>query len=331
MKILVYGWYHQSNIGDDLFANAFRKLFPNYEFVYHNSIRLQDLRDIDAVFFGGGSFLLEEPLISGEVFAKLKTMPIFYLGVGAESEIHPTHMTLISLAKMVATRSPSQVDKLKLLNPNVIAIPDLVYSLQSQVKLSEKLPRSVLVMPNVSVLPSHMEPYWKHASWSHFKSEFAQFLDILRKDGFKVDFLSMCQSRKDNDDWAAGEIIGHMSCRGKLMLDEQPVGIEQVTKLISKYSIVITQRFHGIVLSEMTKTPYIAIHHHDKLKHTKPSNGSFLSYYNASKQSFFDAFNSTMKLNFDHTLPIEPNIFEAFSQKIIELVENGSIYRNQTK
>lgn len=331
MKILVYGWYHQLNIGDNLFVNAFKKLFPNYEFVFQNNIKLQDLQDIDAVFFGGGSFLLEAPLITTDALVKLKTMSIFYLGVGVEADIHPVHMTLISLAKMIATRSSDQLDKLKMLNPNVIWIPDLVYSLQDQVEKSEKISRSVLILPNISVVPHHAEPYWKHASWSHFKSEFAQFLDVLREDGFKIDFLSMCRGNKDNDDWAASEIIGHMAHRGKLLLDEQPAGIEQVTKLISKYNVVITQRFHGIVLAEMTKTPYMAIHHHDKLKFTKPSSGSFLSYYNISKQSFFDTFNSTVKLNFNDSLPIESNTFEAFAHKIIELVENGSICRNQTK
>lgn len=331
MKILVYGWYHQLNIGDDLFISAYKKLFPNYEFIFRNNIRLQDLQDIDAVFFGGGSFLLEDPFITTEALAKIKRMPIFYIGVGVEADIHTTHMTLISLAKIVATRSSDQIDKLKMLNPNSMWIPDLVYSLQSDIKKSEKISRSVLVLPNISVVPHHMEPYWKHASWAHFKSEFAQFLDGLRVDGFKIDFLSMCRGEKDNDDWAASEIIGHMAYRGKFLLNEQPVGIEQVTGLISKYSMVITQRFHGIILAEMTKTPYMAIHHHDKLKFTKPSTGAFLSYYGSSKQNFFDKFNSTLKLNFSDSLPIEPNIFEAFSQKIIELVENGSICRNQTK
>lgn len=331
MKVLVYGWYHQLNIGDDLFSDSFRNLFPNYQFIFRETIRLEDLQDVDAVFFGGGSFLLDDPLISADALQKIKQLPIFYLGVGVEADIHPTHMTLISLAKMVATRSASQVDRLKMLNPNSMWIPDLVYSLQSKVKISEKMNRSVLVLPNIAVVPSNSDPHWKHASWAYFKSEFSQFLDMLRGDGYKIEFLSMCRGRKENDDWAAGELIGHMSRRGKLMLDEQPVGIEQVTQLISKYNVVITQRFHGIVLAEMTKTPYIALSHHDKIKNAKPFSGLALSYYNSSKQTYIDTFNNAVKLNFSNSLPIETDIFEAFSQKIIELVENGSICRNQTK
>jgi polysaccharide pyruvyl transferase WcaK-like protein len=330
MKVLVYGWYNQLNIGDDLFANAFKKLFPTFEFRFKDNIKVADLQDTDAVFFGGGSFLLTRPNIDMAALEKLKKMPIFYLGIGVEVDIHPLHMELIVLAKIVATRSIDQLDKLKALNPNTIWVPDLVYSLQESVEKSEKLNRSILVMPNINVVPNHLDPYWRHVSWAHFKSEFAQFLDVLREDNYNIHILSMCQGKRDNDDWAAGEIVGHMVHRNKFLLDEQPVGIEGVTRLISKYSLLITQRFHGIVLAEMTKTPYMAIYHHDKLKSPKPNHGSFVSYYGINKQTLFENFNHTIKMNFDQTLPIEPNIFEAFSQKIIELVENGSICRNQT-
>lgn len=328
MKILVYGWYHQLNIGDDLFVQAFQKLFPNYQFVFHDHINMGNLQDVDAVFFGGGSFLLERPHVTSEAWALLKTKPIFYIGVGCEAEIGPAHMELIKQAKLIATRSLDQVDRLKMLNPNTMWIPDLVYCLQSDIVLSPKKNRSVLVMPNISVVPHNLDPYWKHASWSHFKSEFAQFLDGLVADDYHLDFLSMCRGAKDNDDWAAGEIIGHMAHREKYIVQDQPSGIEQVTRLMSRYSLVITQRFHGIVLAEMTRTPYIAIHHHDKLKYTIPCSGSFVSYYNCSKHTLADTFDRTIKMKFPSTLPIESNIFETLSSKVMGLVENGSLCRS---
>ena len=324
-KILVYGWYHQLNIGDDLFMQSFRKLFPDYHFTFCDSIKMESLKDIDAVFFGGGSFLLERPHITMDALELLKTKPIFYLGVGCEADVNPVHMDLIRQARLIATRSLDQVDRLKMLNPNTMWIPDLVYCLKDDTVLSPKKNRSVLVMPNISVVPHNLDPFWKHASWSHFKSECAQFLDFLIQEDYSIDFLSMCKGAKDNDDWAAGELISHMAYRDKYMLEQQPSGIEQVTKLMSQYSLVITQRFHGIILAEMTKTPYIAVHHHDKLKYTYPCHGTFVSYYNCSKHIFSEAFDRTIRMNFPETLPIESNIFEAFAQKVIGLVENGSL------
>jgi polysaccharide pyruvyl transferase WcaK-like protein len=320
MKVLVYGWYHQLNIGDDLFIDAFRKLFPDFEFVFRDNVKQAHLEGIDAVFIGGGSFLLGKPQITEEALQTIKTKPIFYIGVGVESTIHPIHMELIRLAKLIATRTPKQVDRLREINPNTIWIPDLVYSLQEDVKQSPKLNRSVLVMPNLSVVPDHFNSHWMHASWGHFKSEFSQFLDTLVKEGYKLNFLSMCKADQINDDWAAGEIISHMAHRNSYLLKDQPAGIEQVTAAISKYSLIITQRFHGIVLAEMTKVPYIALYHHDKLKETHPQNGTFLSYYNCSKQLLIDSFDQTMKMKFEASLPIESDIYKTLVERVRSLL-----------
>lgn len=320
MKVLVYGWYHQLNIGDDLFIDAFRNLFPDFDFVFCDNVKATHLDGIDAVFIGGGSFLLGKPQITEEALQIIKTKPIFYIGVGVESTIHPIHMELIRLAKLIATRTPNQVERLKAINPNTMWIPDLVYSLQYSVKQSPKFNRSVLVMPNLSVVPDHINSHWMHASWGHFKSEFAQYLDVLVKEGYKLNFLSMCRANQINDDWAAGEIISHMAHRNNYLIKEQPVGIEQVTSIISQYSLIITQRFHGIVLAEMTKVPYIALYHHDKLKETQPRQGTFLSYYNCSKQLLIDSFDSTIKMKFEALLPIESDIYKTLVERVMGLL-----------
>lgn len=186
-KVLVYGWYHHGNIGDDLFTEAFSRLFINYQFVFTDSISLDKLTDIDAVFFGGGSFLSERPIIDSDAMDSLMlSKKIFYLGVGVESNIHHEHLQLMSRARMIATRSPEQADKLRLICPNVKVIPDLVYSLQNQIVQSNKEPRSVLVMPNISIVPNRSGPHWKFASWNYFKSEFSQFLDWLVENDYQI-------------------------------------------------------------------------------------------------------------------------------------------------
>ena len=56
-KILVYGFYFKGNLGDDLFVDAFKALFPAFNFTFVDQISISDLQDVDAVFIGGGSFL----------------------------------------------------------------------------------------------------------------------------------------------------------------------------------------------------------------------------------------------------------------------------------
>src|SRR5512135_2835712 len=118
MKVLVYGWYHKFNIGDELFIDCFKKLFPNFDFVFVDQIKSQSLDGIDAVFFGGGSFLGAQPNISNEALEILKKKPVFYLGVGIEHSIHPTHIELLRLSRFNAIRSIDQVDRVKSINPN---------------------------------------------------------------------------------------------------------------------------------------------------------------------------------------------------------------------
>lgn len=320
-KILVYGFYYKGNIGDDLFIASYRHLFPDFELTFTDNISIKQLQKADAVFFGGGSFLLEHPNFTEETLQILKSKKIFYIGVGVEAIIHPMHLELMSYALLLAIRSPEQAERLKKINSNVLVIPDLVYALQDKVMISSKIDRSVLVIPNITVVPQRVEPHWKHTAWAYFKSEFTQFLDWLVDNDYQPKLFSMCHSIEEDDGWVSGELIGHMEKRNRdLFLHDCPSNIQELTRLFSQYEIIITQRFHGIVLSEMTRTPYIAIHHHDKLKLSQPGEGRFISYYNSSKHTFIEAFNQARMINYANIMPIESNIFKALVEQITSLL-----------
>jgi polysaccharide pyruvyl transferase WcaK-like protein len=321
MKVLVYGWYYKGNIGDDFFIEAFRHLFPNFNLVFTDHIDVAHVKNVDAVFFGGGSFLYDAPLITHDALVILKTKKIFYIGVGIEPDIHPIHMELMSLAKLIATRSADQIERMKSLNQKVFFIPDLAYSLQSKVELAPDKTRSVLVLPNSCVLPQRDEPHWKHAAWAYFKSEFSQFLDWLVEEGYKINFFPLCLADKMDDIWAANELISHMGERSRaLLLQDSAHKMSEVSKLISQYNVVITQRFHGIVLCEMTKTPYLAIHHHDKLKKSEETEGRFISYYGLSRRDLINAFELAFKMKYTDVLPLKSNIFETLSKEVTSLI-----------
>lgn len=313
-KVLVYGYYNRENIGDNLFIEAYNNLFPSFDFVFTDAISLDNLKDVDAVFFGGGSFLYGAPLIDKSAFDLLKSKKVFYLGVGIESVINPTHLELMSMAKMIATRSLDQLDRIKLINKNSIYLPDLVYSLKPAVGVRKN--KSILVLPNIAVVPQGCSAHWKHASWEYFKSEFIQFLDELMYNGYIINLLPMCNSPEENDFWAGCELVSRLKNRNSnLLLPFEEYSIQEITNLISSYSLVITQRFHGIVLSEMTKTPYICIHHHDKLKFSYPANGNFISYHNISK----DLLINSIKMKND-IKSIDSAIFSTFIREVENLI-----------
>lgn len=319
-KVLVYGWYNQGNIGDNLFIEAYQHLFPHFQFTFTEIITADKLQDIEAVFFGGGSFLLDRPRIDDDALALLKTKNIFYLGIGVEGVIHPIHLELMAQASLIATRSPGQVDRLKLINPRVLSIPDLVYCLEAKVVFNSPIKKSVLFLPNIAVVPHQSEPHWKHAAWDYFKSECCQFLDWLVENDCQLHFFSMCRGNKLNDDWASAALISHMDNRSsRFSLVQQPDSIADITALFSKYEIIITQRFHGIVLAEMIRSPYIAITHHDKFKPSPSNRGKFISYYNGSKHTFIEAFQQ-VRVNNNPTLLIKSDMFKELVEEVLTLL-----------
>lgn len=311
MKVVVFGYYNHQNIGDDLFRDAFIAAFPDFDFSFCSSFEIEDVKDASAIFIGGGSFLSSDPFISKECLDIIREKPIFYIGVGAETSIHVVHRELIKLAKLAAIRSNVGLDKIQKLNKNVIVMNDLVYSLFSNKKQKEKQNKSILILPNIFVVPQNHSEHWRHNSWLHFKFEFSQFLDFIVEDGYKIDFFPMCLNESQNDIWAASEIIASMKNRGSYIVENN----FDIVDFFSKYDLVITQRFHGIILSEIARVPYISIHHHDKLKQSLLNEGSFISYYASDKKTFIDNFYIMINKRLEN-ISIESDIFDEVKNQV---------------
>jgi polysaccharide pyruvyl transferase WcaK-like protein len=308
-NILVFCFYNKQNIGDDLFCDAFKYLFPNCNFTFTDKITILD--SFDAVFIGGGSFLNEAIKIEPHLFNKLKELPIFYIGVGAETKIHETHTELLKLAKLIAIRTPEHLDKIKKLNSNVIAIPDLVYSLPANIS-SNKIEKSILYIPNILVVPNYKDPHWMHTSWEYFKSEFAQFLDEIKDEGYTLNIFPMSCNYKVDDRRASAELINKsFSLNSNELLDKE-TDFNKVINLFSKYSLVITQRFHGIILANIANVPVISIYHHDKLKDNQYS----LSYYGFKKSDLRAKINLIENSNYSANLPIKSDTFKYLVDRV---------------
>lgn len=321
-KVLVFGWYNHGNLGDNFFADIFKTLFPNFEFSFVDYIDEKILKDQDAIFLGGGSFLDQTSTINAALLPLLKSKPIFYLGVGSETNISPIHIELLKVAKLIAIRSSEKLEFIKTLNSNVILIPDLIYyqSLITTITPAPK-PKSVLILPNVAVLPQGYEPHWKHMAWEYFKFEFAQFLDSLIESEHQIKFFPMCKENKLSDDWAATEIFSKMRRRkNSFLFEKRTETITDTLDLFAQYETIITQRYHGVVLAEIAKVPYITISHHDKLKNVDKNS---ISFYGFNKQIMEEKFKSVKRKEPFALLPIKTDIFIDIKKKIEALLIGG--------
>ena len=313
MNVLVFGYYNHKNLGDELFIDAFQTIFPSINFTFVDHISKENLENVDAVFFGGGSFLDGDPSIGKDAIDTLCDKKIFYIGVGVETNIHPFHIELMKRAELIATRSKN-FDNIKNLNKNIIYTPDLVYVLTSKVSKKKKK-KSILYLPNINTVPRSSDPYWKHLYWERFKHEFSQVLDELVSSEYNIDMFSMCTGPEENDDWAAVEICNRMLRRKSHLISCK----KDYIKFFSSYELVITQRYHGIVLSELAQTPYISIAHHDKLKQSAFDIGSFISYFEFSKENIFNKIFNKNKSD-GSNLPIVNNIFIELREKVLKIL-----------
>lgn len=313
LTVLVFGYYkYNGNIGDDLFMEAFKNMFPAYNFIFTDHITSDILKDVNAVFIGGGSFLNEKPTIVNDALKLLLQKNIFYLGVGAETDIHPIHQLLMSKAKLIAIRSDN-LEKIKEFNDNVICIPDLVYSLQDKIQQSEKIKNSILVIPNITAVPQYNDPYWQQLSWEHYKIELAQFLDELVLQKYTVNFLPMCHNDTLQDQWAIAEIFNKMTNKNIKLIVNAEHNMESISKVISKYETVLTQRYHGMIVADMCGINHISVYHHDKLK-----TDNSLSLYEASKDKLYEKLNNIKQEN----MLIKQNIYKERFNNLYHRVVN---------
>lgn len=321
--ILVYGWFGQGNIGDELFKDAFARLITNVNFVFTTRIDVMSLKGIDAVIFGGGSFVYAKPNITNDALKLLKSIPVFYVGIGVEGNaIDPIHQSIMSFAEGVFIRSTQSFDEVKKINQRASVVEDIVFSLVSDVKIAKSQQKTILVMPNIETVPRWNSPHWMHVAWEHFKDEFAQSLDMMIEDfGFSVAFLPSCKNESMDDTWPACEIISRMQRRKNCSIYDVPNSkVSDITEIISQHQVVVSQRYHGIVLSRLAQRPCVAISHHDKLRYAFPSPEQNVSFYEISKSSLVNAVMTAQEKH--HAIYTQDEASANFS-KITELIKKA--------
>ena len=257
--VLVYGWYGHHNFGDDLFVNALQELFPEFHMKFVDFLTQSDVKNSQIVIFGGGSMLEGVLACEENIEQLLQQKLLFYLGIGTETNIHPSHDRLLERSLVIATRS--SISNVSKYSHNKIIIPDLTYVLTPNPIDVQR--SGILIVVNASVVPSVRSPHWQYAAWTYFKSEFSQALDDIASNEL-ISFMPMCTDTKSNDEWAAAEIINSMSERNVLLV-QQPKSLCEARLRFATASRVITQRYHGQVLATMTNTPCVVIDHHKKL------------------------------------------------------------------
>jgi hypothetical protein len=276
LRVGVLGWIGRGNVGDELLRAAICNQIQaaGAEPVpLSGTLTPRTAAGLHGLIIGGGSLLDGPPDIDPSI--DMAYMPLAYVSVGLETSIHHGHHELLKRARLVVHRSSvARGDQIKQqlgITDAWVSLPDAVFTLPSFRAVQNSSwasSKRLLVLPNVETVPDHTGPHWSHVGWELFKNEFAQFLDDIVADGWLPEFVGCCLNPYQDDAWPAAEIIGRMRnrrtqfLRGKTLSTLSTVA----TATISSYRAVISQRFHGAILSRMANVPCLSIHHHDKLR-----------------------------------------------------------------
>lgn len=323
--ILVYGWYNRGNVGDELMAQSLRAMFEPYgiKLVTVEVLTEKQVSEAQGVIFGGGGMLRDAPVAEPAALDLLQRnlRPCFYLGVGLEAGVHDVHKQLMGVARIVAVRHPGPVPFAR----QVHEVPDLVYYLGSDRPPAQQTGKGVLIIPNVEVLPTWSDPHWMHVAWERFKDEFAQALDICVADlKLRPAFMLMCKNPRQDDRWPAHELLARMKHRSTdYNVLQAPVNHKVLEGLIQEFEVVVTQRYHGIVLSQMAGVPVVSIDHHDKLKNAWPRKGINVAYHGATKQQLLEAVELSRKTPREQTR-IPKEMYDDIIRVIADIVREGS-------
>lgn len=324
LRIGILGWIGRGNVGDELLRSAISSFIIAAKAVPVPILGCLDhamARGLDALIIGGGSLLDGRPDIEPGLALKL---PLAYVSVGLETDIHPEHASLLCDARLVMHRSPEargeELHRRLQAKGSWFSAPDAVYTMQCCTALHNEsffTRKELLVLPNMEVIPTWTAPHWMHLAWDRFKDEFAQFLDDLYEDGWRPRFMSSCLNPRQDDNWAASEIISRMTRRSPGLIERENLSAEATvaTSQVSRYRLVISQRFHGAVLARMAQVPCMAIYHHDKIRELNPSPEACVPYHGITKDGLHKAFNVALS-----SVPEEFPMSDVYHRHVAEFI-----------
>jgi polysaccharide pyruvyl transferase WcaK-like protein len=288
INILIFGYYDRQNFGDDIFEYVFKTYIFNdsdkYNVVFKNidnlDIDTNDYKNIDKVIIGGGDIINEYFFNDDRInkFRKYflaentKQVPIYFVGIGLTYE---SMINVLDIGDFFYMRN--NIDyKLacnRFDNNFCKTIPDLAFFLNQEVPFIKSNKNKNDIQKIGICIPST----WLYANVNDdFFNEICNFIQILSK-SYKIYLIPFDTSMKiDNSDILLNNKIENQigSCNGNVFYIKPALNIDNtyqsfsITDMINYFKhldVIIGSRYHSIILSIITKTPFICIYSTPKL------------------------------------------------------------------
>jgi len=318
LKIFVFGWYGQNNLGDEVFKTSFRQLWPDATLVFGNSIPIDINRHYKALWIGGGSFL-DQPIANIDSVI----IPIFFIGVGVSAALPDCNQRALKRAKMVVCRDGNSFGNTPNKDNSILA-SDLVFARTDLQPLHLEKTKQISIILNDFLTPiGGSVPDWRSLSYYWFLQEFSKIIDRYAIQDYKIKLIPMCINPRIDDRRIAAAIQGRSSYPHRYEWILNPLNELELRTEISKSAFVITQRFHGLVYSILEQSHCLTLCTHDKFNNlVKELNLPSLDYYGLTDIRFRESLDQVTQMPFDYSAYIESSrlIWEGIKTQVSELL-----------
>ena len=318
MNIYIMGWYDKENSGDEAFKPVIKNCFePEYNPIF---TEFAPLYSEDKKFIFGGGGYPGERLIESERLKHIdKKTPIYCLGVDIPSGGEQFDQFNSYNLQEIFCRSKTYVEDTKD-RLNVKYCPDLAFGLYPPEKSINKLSnllKAKMAKPkskSIGIILTH-----EYIQYPWMKEELVKAIRKYKKD-WNIFFIAMAHKFASADSFYNRMVamkVGHLS---NINMIDDIRDTYKMLRFISEMDIIISMRFHGIIFSTITGTPFISIANPGK--HSCFCEQEDLSDYYLNIQKGFTAYDIEKKIT---------RIVENYSSLSSSLEEKTKNNRKQIK
>ena len=330
-KILVVGYYHRNNLGDDVFEHVLTNYFQSkWPTAIYSFVSVDDLFEIpldtSAVIFGGGDLINDYFFDKVKEFLKNKTCPWYAISIGIP---YPklVERGYLDYFDYVIYRNASDDLQIKnskwfpdisfLLKPNNTIKFTHNYNQRGTKKIGVFLSRTIYnrndestyyqIVNNLSIFLSNIV---NRMSKSLFTSK------INEKFKYELYLLPFCTdgTKLQDDRLINQDVFNRINHRGNVHLIDDEIQMSEIRPIFNSFYMTICTRFHAHMFSLMAEVPILSIYSTRKVE-------GLLNEIGADEYSY------RMKTN-DRGYPIsiDNNILE---DKFNKILTNYDSYKNK--
>jgi hypothetical protein len=266
-NIVILGFYHRNNLGDDCFEDAFRHVFKNLEQFKLRFINTDDIKVLpkgtDVVICGGGDIVNEYFYSKIAVILEMSpwfTGPVYSISVGIPHH-DVVERGILDCCDYTCLRFKEDVSVCakRYGNENVSYLPDITCVLdfdkiepRPRVETSKLRIAVFLARPICHNVDNYME----------MCREIATSLDHMANDGCEIVLASFNTdefNKREDDRVINRHVFSYVEKKSNITVTEERFNFETIQSFIKTFDLCICMRYHAHVFSLMNGVPLIAL------------------------------------------------------------------------